>query len=708
MYILEELSIMWYSLYHNKFSSYNFYNILYNFICINKKEGKSMKLKRFLSTFLASTMIFSMMSITVNAQNMLMEDAKNSWASKSIERWVAEGIVSGDQNGNFNPGKSLTRAEFAVILSNLLGLTEVANNTYDDLPDNAWYTEAILKCTAAGIMYGSADNGKLNSNPNATITRQEAMVMFGRAIGVEPEANPNLSQFTDGSRVPDWAAGYVSKMVDLGIISGVGNGMLGSNSKIDRAATMAILDRAISEYVTEPGTVTTDNNKGFVVINIPENDDKQVIIKGETEGVLVSSGTGNTEVIIDSLKTNSLKVDSNSKVTLDGITTITNITANNLSNVIINEESSATNITANDEASITILGKVGNTTVNDSSNVENKGIITNLEINGQSSIKNEGTITNTSINNQVTIENTGKIENTNINSDKVIIDGNKPDNIYINESVTEKPSTSTGDEIDATVDTPIDMPPSSSTPEQEEPNQGGSSSGGSSSGGSSSTPAYRINMKFMGSDVSTTVSRSSNFSAAFSNLIDKVDTGFASYLLDYVKLADDQGRLDGWQAYYDNYDENVDMAINNSGLGSEDITAAKDLLNGINPENVLSGTTDTQKLVSGMKELFVNINNSNVEDFKTLFDNLYNENVKITVNGRAITDPSERDELATILHNGSLKELYNYFNSNKNSDNEICIFFQFGDSTPEVEYLGETMGLDTLVGLTLSMTATSY
>lgn len=52
----------------------------------------------------------------------LFKDIQNHWAKESIERLGKLGIIKGDEQGNFNPDKPITRAEVAVIISRLLKL----------------------------------------------------------------------------------------------------------------------------------------------------------------------------------------------------------------------------------------------------------------------------------------------------------------------------------------------------------------------------------------------------------------------------------------------------------------------------------------------------------------------------------------------------------------------------------------------------------
>ena len=55
-------------------------------------------------------------------------------------------------NGNFRPDDSITRGEMAAILNRIMQYSEISSNTFADLDNNAWYTDAILRANAAGVM----------------------------------------------------------------------------------------------------------------------------------------------------------------------------------------------------------------------------------------------------------------------------------------------------------------------------------------------------------------------------------------------------------------------------------------------------------------------------------------------------------------------------------------------------------------------------
>ena len=51
---------------------------------------------------------------------------------------------------------------------------------------------------AAGILKGNL-NGTVT--PNAPIARERAMVILGRAMGIEPIENPDLTKYADAAQV---------------------------------------------------------------------------------------------------------------------------------------------------------------------------------------------------------------------------------------------------------------------------------------------------------------------------------------------------------------------------------------------------------------------------------------------------------------------------------------------------------------------------
>lgn len=103
------------------------------------------------------------------------------------------------------------------------------SSVFPDVPTSADYFEAVNALYEIGIVTGD-ENG--NFNPNSTITRAEAATMICRLQGVEDEAKQmSTTAFTDLSK-SHWANGYVAKAAAMGIINGHGNGKFEPESPV--------------------------------------------------------------------------------------------------------------------------------------------------------------------------------------------------------------------------------------------------------------------------------------------------------------------------------------------------------------------------------------------------------------------------------------------------------------------------------------------
>lgn len=218
--------------------------------------------RKALSLILAFAMAVSLFTVGASAAEPTYGDTAGHWAEASIERWSGYGIIQGS-NGKFDPDGQLTCAQLATILARLLKLPAAKDAGFIDNPADAWYYDAINRCAAAGILKGNGDG---TVTPNASVTRERAMVMLGRALGIEPIENPDLTQFTDGAQVASYARGMLAALIRAGIVGGVTADQLAPQNNITRAATVTILDRAIGTYADKAGETVNANGKGIVLV----------------------------------------------------------------------------------------------------------------------------------------------------------------------------------------------------------------------------------------------------------------------------------------------------------------------------------------------------------------------------------------------------------------------------------------------------------
>ncbi|MDD7510494.1 MAG: S-layer homology domain-containing protein, partial [Oscillibacter sp.] len=198
--------------------------------------------RKILSLILVFAMTVSLLTVGTGAVEPTYGDTAGHWAESSIERWSAYGIIQGS-NGQFDPNGQLTCAQLATILAKLLKLPAAKDAGFTDNTADAWYYDAINRCAAAGILNGNGDG---TVTPDAPISRERAIVMLGRALGIEPIRKPDLTKYTDAAKVAPYAQGMVAAMIEAGIVGGVTADELAPQDNINRASTVTILDRAIS------------------------------------------------------------------------------------------------------------------------------------------------------------------------------------------------------------------------------------------------------------------------------------------------------------------------------------------------------------------------------------------------------------------------------------------------------------------------------
>lgn len=180
-------------------------------------------------------------------------DTAGHRAEAAIDKWSREyGIIQGYEDDTFRPDHSITRGAFAGILDRFLRFREVSPaNTFSDTAGTYW-EDAILKLHASGVYLGN--EGKALSS--ATITRQQAVTMIGRAFQVMPET-ASVS-YADGGFIAEYALSYVSEFEARGWLTDSDDGRFRPTDPITRAEIIGILNNMIHTLVKENTLWVTD------------------------------------------------------------------------------------------------------------------------------------------------------------------------------------------------------------------------------------------------------------------------------------------------------------------------------------------------------------------------------------------------------------------------------------------------------------------
>lgn len=174
---------------------------------------------------------------------------EDSWYYNSVEYVVENGIMAGLSYDVFGPFDKLTRAQLPAILYRLEDSPEVEyTKKFKDVPDNTWYTDAILWASENGIVSGYT-NGSFGVNDS--ITREQMAVMmyrYAKYKEYDVKQTASIDGFEDIDEVSSYAKEALSWAVGSELLFGKENGTLldplGTASRCEGAAVI----RRFSNY----------------------------------------------------------------------------------------------------------------------------------------------------------------------------------------------------------------------------------------------------------------------------------------------------------------------------------------------------------------------------------------------------------------------------------------------------------------------------
>lgn len=352
--------------------------------------------RKALSLILAFAMAVSLFTVGASAAEPTYGDTAGHWAEASIERWSGYGIIQGS-NGKFDPDSQLTCAQLATILARLLKLPAAKDAGFIDNPADAWYYDAINRCAAAGILKGNGDG---TVTPNASITRERAMVMLARALGIEPLSRPDLSKYADVAQVSPYAQGYLAALIEAGIVGGVTADRLAPQDNITRAATVTILDRAIQTYADKAGAAVSAS--GGLVLVVADD----VTVSGTIGRLLIP--TDNIVVIVSGSKNiGSIAITGNHSTVILDNATADDVTISGVgSKVETKNGSHIKNIALTESASGAVVAAGSGTTIDNVANSAPGAAVT-----GSGTVKSVASDTDVTVETKNTeVKNTGRSE----------------------------------------------------------------------------------------------------------------------------------------------------------------------------------------------------------------------------------------------------------------------------------------------------------
>lgn len=209
-------------------------------------------MKKVLSLVLVIAMVLSSMSFAFAST---FEDVTGDY-TKAIETLTALGVVTGYEDGTYRPEKTVTRAEMAKLIVEILGYGDLVAGSKSNFTDTQghWADAWIALAAGKGLVVGTGD-GKFT--PDRTVSYDEAITMVVRALGYTDTCN-ELKNMT-------WPTNFKVKAAELGLTKDVKLATSGA----DRGGVAQLLYNALT------ATLVTVNSDGDVVKATTQTTDSQ-------------------------------------------------------------------------------------------------------------------------------------------------------------------------------------------------------------------------------------------------------------------------------------------------------------------------------------------------------------------------------------------------------------------------------------------------
>lgn len=206
---------------------------------------------RLFITVLVSFAMSSNVFLTTSADTIKDIEKASAYARESVSFIFAKGIISGDEKGNYNPQKLVTRAEALKIIINSTGIdtSDVpATETFKDVPKNHWAFKYVETAYKLGITNGiEADRFGVNEY----CTREQIAAFYTRAAGMNLSRESNIvmtgssDSIVDFKNISNWAKPYAIFMLKTGIVKGNENKEFMPKQVITKEQLAVMADRFI-------------------------------------------------------------------------------------------------------------------------------------------------------------------------------------------------------------------------------------------------------------------------------------------------------------------------------------------------------------------------------------------------------------------------------------------------------------------------------
>lgn len=191
--------------------------------------------------------------VTAIARFPFTDVVAGTWYYGAAAYAYNNGLFAGMTPTTFAPNATMTRAMLVSVLWRLAGApAPKAPNMFVDVPDGAWYTDAVTWAAENGVVSGI---GGSRFDPSGFVTREqtaEILYNYAHSKGYDVSARADLTAFPDAASVSGWAEEALSWANAAGLINGTvrdGQTILDPQGSASRAQVAMILMNYVEHVV---------------------------------------------------------------------------------------------------------------------------------------------------------------------------------------------------------------------------------------------------------------------------------------------------------------------------------------------------------------------------------------------------------------------------------------------------------------------------
>ena len=197
------------------------------------------------------------MSLPVFDEKTFTDVKPDDWHYNAVKYVYENNLMSGTENG-FEPKTEMSREMLVTVLYRMANPEKSSlSHSFDDVPENEWYSDAVAWAAENGIVNGISED---TFAPDTPVSREQIAVIlyrYAKQKSLSSSLN-NLTEFSDSDEISSWATDAVAWAVACGLINGTSETTLSPQDIASRAQVATLImrfcemkDSPVSPFVSD-------------------------------------------------------------------------------------------------------------------------------------------------------------------------------------------------------------------------------------------------------------------------------------------------------------------------------------------------------------------------------------------------------------------------------------------------------------------------